>query len=222
MFRKFDTDKSGNIDTGEFQALCFNLGYALSPAEVAMAVKTLDTDGSGHIDENEFCVWWKSGNRWESLQLDEKGLSVRQAAAETFNEVDTSKTGVINTTDFDKFYKILVERKLTTKAKDACLADLDTSGDHKIQFSEYIDWLERIGTISVKVMPVAPGEVKLRTVKTAPGAGAAPAKAPIIPAKAVLKPTATSPKGAAPGPALPAAGQGTFKVELKKTGTKLG
>jgi len=221
MFKKFDADASGAIDAAEFQALCFGLGYALSPSEVAMAVKTLDLDGSGQIDEKEFVEWWKKDNRWESLQLDEKGLQTRKDAAETFNEVDSGKTGVISTADFDKFYNILKTRGLTTKTKESALADLDTSGDHKIQFSEYIDWLERIGTIKIKVMPIALDQLPKLRSHIAPGgvagAGAgAPAKIALPPAKIALK--SAAPAKGAPSPASPPAGQGTFQFQLKKTG----
>jgi len=219
MFKKFDTDKSGAIDAGEFQGLCFGLGYALSPSEVAMAVKTLDTDGSGQIDEKEFVDWWKKDNRWESLQLDEKGLQIRRDAAETFNEVDSGKTGVVSTSDFDKLYNILKTKGLTTKSKDDALADLDTSGDHKIQFSEYIDWLERIGTIKIKVMPIAPEDLpKLHPKpKTAGDETKAPAKM-VVPTKVALK--STPAKATSPNPTSPS-GQGTFAFSLKKTGAKL-
>ena len=36
----------------------------------------------------EFTAWWKKSDRWESLQLDDKALGIRQQAAEAFNEFD--------------------------------------------------------------------------------------------------------------------------------------
>ena len=45
VFNKFDTDNSGSIDVKEFQALCYNLGYMLTQAEIKYAVLSLDKDG---------------------------------------------------------------------------------------------------------------------------------------------------------------------------------
>ena len=50
MFEKFDKDNSGSIDSSEFHQLCFNLGYALTDVELALALKVLDSDGSGQIE----------------------------------------------------------------------------------------------------------------------------------------------------------------------------
>jgi hypothetical protein len=150
MFAKFDTDKSGHMDEKEFQQLCFALGYALSPVEVTLALRVLDKDGSGHVDSKEFANWWKSGNRWEELKLDEKALIVRQKAADAFNEYDSQKTGVLMKESFDKFYQDIVNKNLSKKDKATFLSDLDSNGDGKIQFAEYIDWLQRQGTIEVK------------------------------------------------------------------------
>jgi len=149
MFNKFDADKSGHIDAGEFQQLCFALGYALSPGEVTLALKVIDLDGSGQVDCKEFTKWWKNSRRWDDLKLDEETLGVRQAAAEVFNSYDPGKSGKLATTDFEQFHADLVKNGMTTKDKDTCLADLDTSGDGAVQFNEYIDWLQRIGSIKV-------------------------------------------------------------------------
>jgi len=151
MFNKFDVDKSGSIDSKEFQQLCFNLGYSLTDTELQLALKTLDDDNSGKIELKEFTTWWKKADRWSELKLDEAELAKRQSAAETFNSFDTSKTGFLQAKDFEKFYQSLVDSKLTTKSKDRALADFDSNGDHKLNFSEYIEWLKRQGTITVKL-----------------------------------------------------------------------
>jgi len=152
MFEKFDKDKSGSIDAGEFQHLCFNLGYALSEAELAFALKTLDGDNSGKIELKEFKEWWRRPERWEELKLDAAQLEVRQQAADVFKTYDKDLQGAISTKDFDKFYGELLGGKLTKKDKATALADLDKNGDGRVQFAEYIEWLQRQGTLSVKVI----------------------------------------------------------------------
>lgn len=193
MFDKFDADRSGFIDAQEFQQLTFALGYALTPVEVEFAVKIIDTDGSGKIEKNEFSAWWKLRDRWEALKLDEEALAIRQAAADCFNEIDSTKTGVIHKQDFDKFYKEVTDRKLTTKSKEAFLEDLDKNGDGKIQFAEYIEWLQRQGTIQVKVSPTDEATLQkarenLRATRGGAPAAGAPAggvQMPVLPAGGV-------------------------------------
>jgi len=152
MFEKFDGDNSGYIDPTEFQLLCRNLGYAVSAAELALALKTIDSDGSGQISKDEFAKWWGRADRWSELHMDEKQLEIRQRASEAFKTFDHSNKGVITSADYDAFYDALIQQKLTTKDKTSCFADLDGNGDGSISFAEYVEWLARIGSISVKVI----------------------------------------------------------------------
>jgi Ca2+-binding EF-hand superfamily protein len=47
LFKKYDTDGSGDIDAKEFQILAFDLGLVLTDDEAKTFVKELDTDGNG-------------------------------------------------------------------------------------------------------------------------------------------------------------------------------
>ena len=146
---KFDTDKSGKINAKEFSHLCFNLGYALTDVELDLALKVLDDDNSGEIELNEFTNWWKRGDRWASIQLQDEELEKRKLAADTFNSFDSGKTGYITKSDFDAFYDELVKAGLTKQEKSKVFENLDRSGDGRVQFSEYINWLKDIGTFAV-------------------------------------------------------------------------
>eukprot|EP00808_Paulinella_micropora_P004708 g65511.t1 len=143
MFEKFDKDNSGHIDAGEFQQLCFSLGYALTQDESKYAFRTLDADNSGQLDKEEFREWWRKKDRLKMLKLDDAALQVRHAAADVFNEFDPKKEGHISTDNFADFYKHLVDNKLTTKSKEKCLEELDSNGDKNVQFGEYIAWLAK-------------------------------------------------------------------------------
>jgi Ca2+-binding EF-hand superfamily protein len=46
LFKKYDTDGSGDIDAKEFQVLAFDLGLVLTDDEAKTFVKELDTDGN--------------------------------------------------------------------------------------------------------------------------------------------------------------------------------
>mgnify|MGYP002412630137 CR=1 FL=1 len=58
LFRKFDTNSSGDIDLGEFKALVSELGSKLTDAEADEIFSSLDTDHNSVIDFKEFYTWW--------------------------------------------------------------------------------------------------------------------------------------------------------------------
>jgi len=115
----------------------------------------MDADGSGKIELNEFKTWWGRADRWAEMKLDEKDLEIRKQASEAFVAWETEKK-VIEKKDYDQFYDGLIQKKLTTKDKESFLLDLDRNGDGMISFSEYVEWLQRIGTIKVKVIHTDP------------------------------------------------------------------
>ena len=143
MFEKFDRDRSGSIDAKEFQALCYNLGYMLTDAEIKFALLSLDANGSGKIERGEFQKWWGGADRWTRLFLDETALRQRQAAANVFRRFDPTGTGSIRNLSFEALHETLSEFGLTTKSVEQCRKDLDTNRDGCIQFKEYIEWLGR-------------------------------------------------------------------------------
>mmetsp|Transcript_28829 Transcript_28829/g.50736 ORF Transcript_28829/g.50736 Transcript_28829/m.50736 type:complete len:433 (+) Transcript_28829:201-1499(+) len=143
VFNKFDTDNSGSIDVKEFQALCYNLGYMLTQAEIKYAVLSLDKDGSGQIESGEFQQWWGSYDRWTKLFLDDTALKQRTAAANVFRRFDPTGSGNIRNCDFEELHHTLTEFGLTSKDVSTCQKDLDSNRDGTIQFAEYIEWLGR-------------------------------------------------------------------------------
>jgi len=88
IFDKYDRDHNGCIDHREFQLLCHEFGYYLTPAECDIAVKQIDRDGNGTIEYDEFVRWWKTDSRFAQLQLDDVTLHRRQVAAEVFRRYD--------------------------------------------------------------------------------------------------------------------------------------
>lgn len=50
MFRKYDKDKGGEIDVGEFTALCYDMGFFFQDEnDKKLVLSLLDTDGDGTI-----------------------------------------------------------------------------------------------------------------------------------------------------------------------------
>ncbi|KAG2523476.1 hypothetical protein BBI17_003700 [Phytophthora kernoviae] len=54
LFKKYDTDGSGNISASEFLAMLPDLGFSMSAAKALRIFRKCDTDGGGEIDLAEF------------------------------------------------------------------------------------------------------------------------------------------------------------------------
>ena len=62
VFRKYDTDKSGQLDIAEFSDLTYSLGYYMNPTEIKKAVEIIDKDRSGQISYEEVISFLKRPN----------------------------------------------------------------------------------------------------------------------------------------------------------------
>lgn len=89
---------------------------------------------------------WTSEDRWESVQLQGFELEKRKEAAEAFNKYDPDSTLSISSSHFDALYDDLKGKGLTPHTKEQCRANMDSSADGKIQFSEYIAYLKAAGS----------------------------------------------------------------------------
>ena len=73
MFKKYDRDQSGEIDSHELRELFRDLGVPTSGADFEQAVSELDTDRSGSVNFEEFRAWWHLGSVTYVLKHD-KGV----------------------------------------------------------------------------------------------------------------------------------------------------
>jgi Ca2+-binding EF-hand superfamily protein len=115
VFERFDKDKSGQLDSTEFQAACEDMGFGNAAHTIFRA---LDTDGSGTVSYNE--VVEALGARTESMDTGAK--QALTAMVWSFNEgvaqeekkaIDTSKWR-IRGTDVEGVRKQLQELLATT------------------------------------------------------------------------------------------------------------
>ncbi len=157
MFDKYDEDQSGFISSTELDFLCRDLGSNLTETEIGMAMRTLDKSGDGKISYDEFHGWWSKGaSRWAQLTLSQDELARLTTAVNYYNHFDTDRSGAISRDEFTALHADLLKSGLTSKGVDECLAELDPSGDGLVSFNEYMDYLERIGSLRIKVLPDGP------------------------------------------------------------------
>ena len=97
VFRGFDEDKSGSVDTSEFRRGLAHLGVALSDAEFKMLLEIVDNDGSGTIDYNEFVEDLKhldeqQGNFMGNPDAEKKIVAAHPTAAPRANAASSDVT----------------------------------------------------------------------------------------------------------------------------------
>ena len=79
--------------------------------------------------------------------MSEEGKEALVAASQYFQFFDADKSGFIDLSEFPSLYADLVKNGFNMGTIEAAIAELDTDGDGKITFNEYIDWLKRIGSL---------------------------------------------------------------------------
>jgi Ca2+-binding EF-hand superfamily protein len=58
LYKKYDADGSGNLESGELAQLAIDYGVPMAEDELASAFLTLDKDGDGLVAFAEFEAWW--------------------------------------------------------------------------------------------------------------------------------------------------------------------
>lgn len=145
LFDKFDKDGSGSIDVTEFGALCYDRGYFLSDSELQLAVKIVDKDGSGEIQFAEFEKWWKSNDRFGTLQMDEKQQEKLQQCIAFFQYYDADKSGNLDKKEFEALHKQLMDSGYQLKDCASAISEIDKSGDGEVNFNEFLAWMISMG-----------------------------------------------------------------------------
>jgi hypothetical protein len=76
VFALFDTDKSGFIETTEFQALAAHLGIYLTADAAAKQVANIDASGAARLSFDDFFAWVENRESGEvSLDAEERDIS---------------------------------------------------------------------------------------------------------------------------------------------------
>lgn len=135
LFKKYDTDENGHLSKKE--ALCLlkdDLGMDNKQAEACYLL--VDKDGGGSISFEEFFSWFRDEKGLECVNDKSRCYYISKAVDE-FKKYDKDGNGTI---DKDEL-KLLLKAVNYRHDSDAALRALDTSGDGKISFPEFLAWL---------------------------------------------------------------------------------
>ncbi|ETW04047.1 hypothetical protein, variant [Aphanomyces invadans] len=151
IFREFDRDGSGAIDSKELQALLSKLGQTVDDAQLSRVMEAMDTSGDGLVTLDELTTWWVCMQRrsigasnaaaLKDQVIDYHALS-KDAVKELrklFNQFDTDNSGSIDSYEL----KHLLHRlgyNPSDAERNKLMDAIDTSGDGHINVDEFIAW----------------------------------------------------------------------------------
>jgi len=143
-FEKFDVDHDGFITREEFTSMLLDHGMYLSPANLEVALHTVDENGDNKITYEEF-LEWKRHSSFEELSMDDEQIERRAQILEFFKRYDTDCNGTIDKSEWLAMHAELVEVGIVEAGtKDYFFAQIDQEGnsDGVISFIELAKWFE--------------------------------------------------------------------------------
>jgi Ca2+-binding EF-hand superfamily protein len=155
IFKMFDTDGGGEIDSSEFRQLMISLGVNTTEEEAAEKLKLLDEDGNGTISMDEFVKWHMANLRAAETRKD---TTVKELVDRLFAMFDNKNEdeeaspggkkgeekgdGQISMQEFkdglNKFSAGLSDEEVAN-----LLQELDEDGDGSINKEEFAAMLEK-------------------------------------------------------------------------------
>ena len=137
LFQKYDTDGSGRLGKKEVLTLLKDdLGMKEDQAQAQYML--MDKDGGGDLSFDEVCFWLRSGQGFKNIDNSSRFCVIQKAIAE-FKKYDKDGNGTI---DKDEFKSLMRALGYSDESRfDDAMRALDTSGDGKISFPEFLAWL---------------------------------------------------------------------------------
>jgi len=127
-FETFDTDKTGDITIEELAAVFRSLGQNPSETELQDIISEVDTDRDGTISFSEFISMMTRKTSNTDIEAE-----IRAA----FDVFDSDKCGYIKAEELRGVMSSIGE-KLTDSEIEEMISLVDTDGDGKISFEEFV------------------------------------------------------------------------------------
>jgi Ca2+-binding EF-hand superfamily protein len=158
LFEAFDTDGNGSISTREFMEGLRNLNLkGLNQDQIQQCARSMDADGSGQINYREFQQAIKSNKastvktkgshafpREVIASLREAFRNVNVDADSVFRRMDTGNSGTITPQHLKRGLSRFV--KLTAQSYDDIIRYVDTDGDGRIDYREFMQMMRQDAT----------------------------------------------------------------------------
>lgn len=115
----------------------------LKDVHVDALARYMDKDNDKQIEFDEFYEWWCRHATTDGFDKRfESTMELLAQAYTGFMQYDADGSGELDLQEFRKMYEALYKRvDVPLKEIEDALASLDKNGDGRIQFSEFVEWL---------------------------------------------------------------------------------
>lgn len=144
IFKLYDSDDTGEIDSIEFQKICDALGQPLYGYALENAIQALDSSGDGLISLEEFTTWWMAKQEQEQTieaieEQEQFEDRIRRACEQAVGKdgIEELELGLLSRVG------ALLRRELKGRQLMRCIKDLDKQGKRKVQVNDFIVWWKR-------------------------------------------------------------------------------
>lgn len=142
LFDRYDSDKNGKLNKEELYAFLENdLGLNTQQAETYLLLFDKDADGS--ISYKEFENWFRSGEKFESIN-DLTRYYYLQKMVEFFKKYDTDHNNAIDQNELRQLFEEYGGKDRNTV--EGFMKQLDLDGNGLVSFEEFACWLHWVPT----------------------------------------------------------------------------
>eukprot|EP00980_Cylindrotheca_fusiformis_P002946 scaffold683_cov124-Cylindrotheca_fusiformis.AAC.15 len=135
-FQEIDKDNSGSIDKVELKQWAKKMGYGFTETEIDDICYEMDSTGNDKISLDEF-INGMAANREGNSYFVINGEIYMEKLKSEFRALDVDNSGYITRSDFRKLAK-KAHYKLSKKELDRTMQSMDSNGDGKISFEEFM------------------------------------------------------------------------------------
>lgn len=142
LFQKYDTDGSGRLGKNEMSSMLKD-DLGMSPEQAQACILMVDKDGCGEVSFDEFSLWLRTSKGFDNVDKESRFYLI-QEAVKLFKKFDKDDSDTI---DREEFKELMASLKACDESQlDSARQSLDTSGDGKISFPEFLNWLNWLPT----------------------------------------------------------------------------
>ena len=139
LFQKYDVDGNGCLGKDEMLTMLRD-DLGCKPDQAQACIFMVDKDGSGELSFDEFILWFRSEEGFKNIDNSSRYHTIKKAI-ELFKQYDKDGNGTIDREEFKELFKQFKQSNADDSQLDSALQALDTSGDGKISFPEFLTWL---------------------------------------------------------------------------------
>lgn len=149
VFDKFDSDKSGFLSKGELYCMLKLSKPKVTNDEVVALMAKIDSDHDHKVARDEFIRYWfrefhaDSDKEWER-HIDMLKNGQRKVKLQVvFDCYDLNSDGILDLNEFARMLRMngRLEDKVSAEDILDVLGKIDKSGDHKVDFSEFLGFV---------------------------------------------------------------------------------